>query len=261
MKVPELKDLLSQRGLPTTGKKTDLVDRLLQADASAEKDTLAESSLLSSAPLLEADAHAAGELELDASFAAKEGAFLEGLPAETGSPALNLDSSASSAKSPAFTLPAGTGAAEKAAAQSRASAAIKITQSMTEEERRALRKAKFGTKTDDEKKLDRARRFGLSVPELEEEKKRLRAERFGSAPAAKTSSIESLPVDKLEEERRRKRAERFGIVSEEDKKRKRAERFGVTTEEEKLAKRLQRFSSPTSGSASSPAPPVKVTGA
>lgn len=37
----------------------------------------------------------------------------------------------------------------------------------------------LGLKTDADKKLERAKRFGLSVPELEEEKKKLRAVRFG----------------------------------------------------------------------------------
>ncbi|KFG45988.1 SAP domain-containing protein, partial [Toxoplasma gondii p89] len=193
MKVQELKDLLSQRGLPTTGKKTDLVERLLQADVAAGSEKAAplavDASLLSSAPLeaAHADAHAGG-LELSGSFEAKEAAFLEGL-SESGAAALSAEGSAG-AKA-ACGVPAGS--TEKPAGQAPAIENIKITQSMTEEERRALRKAKFGTKTDDEKKLDRARRFGLSVPELEEEKKRLRAERFGSASgAAKTSSIQSL---------------------------------------------------------------------
>ncbi|PFH34597.1 SAP domain-containing protein [Besnoitia besnoiti] len=283
MKVTELKDLLSQRGLPTTGKKTELIDRLLQSDESTsalKPEALAgaaeaSTALLPSAPLLE---HAAaGELgDLSAATFEEKGdaCFLHTLNAEgagsaggSAPQALHMAGTHAAAKTASSFSLASAAAGEKTAAGAAGTPdAVRIdTKSMTEEERRALRKAKFGVKTDDEKKLDRARRFGLSVPELEEEKKKLRAERFGTAaaPAAsKPSSIGTVAVDQEEEERRRKRAERFGIVSEEEKKRKRAERFGVSSEEEKLAKRLQRFSSPAAGApTSTTAAPVKVTGA
>jgi hypothetical protein len=45
-KVNELKDLLKQRGLPVSGRKDEMIERLVQADPNGVKETVAELSLL-----------------------------------------------------------------------------------------------------------------------------------------------------------------------------------------------------------------------
>lgn len=101
--------------------------------------------------------------------------------------------------------------------------------------------------TELEKKIERAKRFGIDLDE--NTKKQLRAERFGTAKGgAKRNPMVRYDTEKeingrvvihiknqgLDPEVLRKRAERFGLpirdeALEEEKKRKRAERFGIQT--------------------------------
>ncbi|VDD74555.1 unnamed protein product [Mesocestoides corti] len=115
-----------------------------------------------------------------------------------------------------------------------------------------------GRVLDEEKKLERARRFGLPVnpnPKSHAERLQARAARFGesavtnSANGTKSSSVEEM------EERKRRRLEKFGPVSaatddESEKKAQRAARFGlptkptsgaISTDPEVLRKRAERF--------------------
>lgn len=138
--------------------------------------------------------------------------------------------------------------------------------------------AKGDAKTDEDMKLQRAKRFGIAVPELEadkmkqrsarfatstrkaamdqetpateeEAKKKMRSERFGAGPvaAATPEAEDRRKVAAEEEERKKKRAARFALPSAEpeaDKKKQRLERFGVTavgSEDEKKKLRAERF--------------------
>jgi len=84
-----------------------------------------------------------------------------------------------------------------------------------------------------QKMVERAKRFNIAVPELDDQKKTDRAKRFGIVTPA------------VEQEKKSERAKRFGITSESDKLSSRAKRFGggssVGEEEDKLNARAARF--------------------
>ncbi|PHJ26072.1 sap domain-containing protein [Cystoisospora suis] len=259
LKVTELKDLLTQRGLPINGKKTDLIERLLRADEEAASTAFLTSEVSKG---LGVSDDVTGIEDQHALLGGMKSSSLGVQTAETGvCSTVSLGGVDAPLTTDAVVDPSTHVLVQKKAVDTFAptgdAAVSKIdTKSMSEEERRALRKAKFGMKTDADKKLERAKRFGLSVPELEEEKKKLRAMRFGLGEGQFQAS------DEAEAEKRKKRAERFGLVSEDEKKRKRAERFGMTSEEEKLQKRLQRFATNPRDSIPTPITPrVKVSGA
>ncbi|XP_057512183.1 protein MODIFIER OF SNC1 11-like isoform X1 [Actinidia eriantha] len=112
--------------------------------------------------------------------------------------------------------------------------------------------------TDIQKKIHRAKRFGMSVQPSEEEKRNSRAERFGTSSGSAINGSDALK--KSEEQKRKARAERFGSLQsapadEEAKKKARLARFaGVPKtdplEEDKKKARAIRFSQPPSGAIS-----------
>ncbi|OEH78949.1 sap domain-containing protein [Cyclospora cayetanensis] len=205
LKVADLRNLLAEKGLPTTGKKTELIERLQSATQSVSSVDAALVAAVS--PDTSSNAHAGTSAEDDSAGAA-------------GAPL-----SAALGRHPVVKPANGLSPDAVAPASGATSAVSSITPAMSEEEKLAARKAKFGIKTDKDKLQERAKRFGLSP----------------SSAAASTQGILGMPVSTEEAEKRKKRAERFGIVDEEERKRKRAERFGIESEEEKLQKRLQRF--------------------
>ncbi|CAI5701682.1 unnamed protein product [Peronospora effusa] len=110
---------------------------------------------------------------------------------------------------------------------------------MTEEEKRAVRAAKFGIPLSlEDKKAQRAKRFQLpSAVAADENVKRLkRAERF------------HLETKDTLDKKKKARAERFGLNAEEKRRLERAKRFNLETSEvfqEKRQKRLERFAAPS----------------
>jgi len=113
------------------------------------------------------------------------------------------------------------------------------------------RAKRFGLKipeVEDEKKLDRAKRFGLPVPELDAEKKAERAKRFGTSAGVLS-----------DKDRKAERAKRFAggnATSDpdqddklEEKMKQRAARFGTEKEEDKMKARAERFATPQAAGA------------
>jgi len=174
LKVAELKELLSARGLITNGKKDELVARL----ELSEKER----------------AGAAGPAAADDDVPpAQEQPEAPGAP----SPA-----EPSQAPAPAAKPPAAKDDFEAKKAERAARFGIAVVQTK-----------KDVTLADEEKIKERAKRFGViskaaaALDPAEAERLRKRKERFGDI------SKQNAPVDPEEEERRKKRAERFKTSS------------------------------------------------
>ncbi|KAH9279424.1 SAP domain-containing ribonucleoprotein [Echinococcus granulosus] len=212
LKLAELKKLCVLSSLPVSGSKQELVDRILAHEAG---DSVVTVQPEEEAELLDEDDIAADDVVVVAPTTV--------LSTEDQQPRLGAPAENDSDKT--------------------ATPIVKTDISkMTQEERIALRKQRFGDSSDGsvnttgntpshrplgnaadwEKRMERARRFGLpvtTVPKSDSERWKARALRFGEGT---TGSSE-------ESERKRKRLERFGgPISEEEKKNARAIRFGIS---------------------------------
>ncbi|KAH9520250.1 hypothetical protein Btru_060368 [Bulinus truncatus] len=239
-KVPELKQLLKEKGLSVSGTKSDLLKRLTESLGTAEiHDDTIDESINNIDDILNDDT-------LNESTKKQEVTPDSIGQASTIKPPLKLVQITNSVVS--------NGDAEnknssKEDLTTKAAKPLEIAK-LSAEERLKLRASKFGTTSNDTKKQQRAERFGSttdsstvsksdpkSPDELEKLKKR--ADRFGVVLSTSLSKTD-------EEEKKRKRAERFGDTNTsatakrplsvnssdpevEDKKKKRAERFGLTT--------------------------------
>merc|ERR1711936_796657 len=256
MTVVELKEALKAKGLTTSGKKQDLIDRLQLAMEPQDDDLLEDANVL------------LGEDDDDIPLAIKKPVTKtveKPKPAKITSP-IKLDESKPK------------GSEETADTENK----TEKKGGMTDAERAAARAAKFGSSisgpdvASEAKKQSRAERFGIKVgkigdaPTADLETLKKRAERFGQSSATAMKKAEM-------DEKIRKRQERFGVVEPEvkkfkkagvlanvelnktlktddtksadteeteEQKKKRAERFGVITPivmDEKLQKRAERF--------------------
>ncbi|VDM32871.1 unnamed protein product [Hydatigera taeniaeformis] len=218
LKLAELKKLCVLSSLPVSGSKQELVDRILAHEAG---DSVVTVQPEEEAELLDEDDITADDVGVAApttALSTEDQQLQREAPAEDGS--------------------------EKTAAPVVRTDVSKMTQ----EERIALRKQRFGgcddgaasitssvsaprplgNAADWEKRMERARRFGLpvaTVPKSDSERWKARAMRFGvngSKQVGITENSEEL-------ERKRKRLERFGGTLSEEEKRKnaRAIRFGL----------------------------------
>ncbi|KAL5105787.1 SAP domain-containing ribonucleoprotein [Taenia crassiceps] len=217
LKLAELKKLCVLSSLPVSGSKQELVDRILAHEAG---DSMVTVQPEEEAELLDEDDAAADDVVVVAPTTA-----LSTEDQQSQSETLAENDSSKTA-----TLVVRTDVSK-----------------MTQEERIALRKQRFGgcgdgaesatssssaprplgNAADWEKRMERARRFGLpvtTVPKSDSERWKARALRFGV-----NGSKQEGAVDNSEElERKRKRLERFGgASSEEEKKNARAIRFGM----------------------------------
>jgi len=98
-----------------------------------------------------------------------------------------------------------------------------------------------------QKLLDRAKRFGLDTPEVEEEKRLERSRRFNSGVNNDVNGTSNGAPDLTDQDKKLDRARRFGLPCaglEALKMQQRAERFNIETvqsEEAKMGIRTKRF--------------------
>ncbi|GLJ54132.1 hypothetical protein SUGI_1159530 [Cryptomeria japonica] len=238
MKVQELRDELSRKGLSTAGLRPALLERLDKSSSPSEngatkppKPQLAESTPPSEDVQVNCnDASGKEEQERECTANAKE------------------EDSCGSITSPDKSEPAKF---VEPAAVEKSSNDRKDNGGVTTSTAEAL--------TDLQKKHRRAERFGLALQLTEEEKRRSRAARFSeSQNGSLKPNSPSLGDTKLsEEERRKARAERFGLsprsaADDEAKKKARLARFGLdaksdSSEDNKRKARAARFAPASCG--------------
>ncbi|CAO3590267.1 unnamed protein product [Absidia cylindrospora] len=247
LKVKELQELLQKTGLPHTGKKEELIEPLVKHD---ETKALELESLEAEFGNLEDFDEA--KLNLDELADPDLKSFQpENKEKSSESNTTNIastdNSTTTSSQEPITKEGSGFKFSpivfdKKPATTSPTSEGVPTTQSSTTTKDKAT--------TEAERKLERAKRFGVQVDE--KTKQEIRAARFGTnKPSSPTSSSPrqspaktSPAVKGIDPEVLRKRAERFGLPDktvkspkttttlspeEEEKKRKRAERFGSDT--------------------------------
>ncbi|KAF4468083.1 DNA-binding SAP [Fusarium albosuccineum] len=242
LKVPELKKLLAEKGLPQTGNKADLIARLQENDKKAESE-----------------AQPAENKEDEISYSDDEA------PAEAAAPAAAAPAPATEAPAPEA-APAATDKAEEPAeekpaeseaapAEPEKSYAIGLSSTAADDEakKRADRAKRFGLEEDDDakKRADRAKRFGLDEKELastldsalpERSRKRGRGRGEGEAEGNRPGKRQSLD---RRNDRRRGRGGRNGRDGRDGPRRDGpATRGGILndpTEKAKAEKRAARF--------------------
>ncbi|KAI8059161.1 hypothetical protein BC940DRAFT_338413 [Gongronella butleri] len=237
LKVKDLQDLLQKNGLPHTGKKDELIERLVKHDEQKDQELANleaelgnledyDSSKLNLDDITDSDLLTEGKKDDDAPQAA---------PTTTESSA--------PAEKPAPIAKEGSG----------------FTYTPIVFDKKAPTPAKDAA-SDIEKKIERAKRFG--VPLDEKTKASMRAQRFNTSSSTTTTTATAQPDAKhqkntkqqqqqkkpvhiqkasaaIDPEVLKKRAERFGLPvtaspsAEEEKKRKRAERFGLADSSKK----------------------------
>jgi SAP domain-containing ribonucleoprotein len=211
LKVTELRDELSKRGLDTKGVKDDLIQRLA---AAIEGDTGPQEAV--EAPAAETAAPEPVQVQVTAAPASVDAApapVTNPAPTETTAPktagAALTEDEKQKLRAERFGIPATAGAGS-----------APTIDAAEELERRKKRAERFGlplpidASVEAAKKKARAERFGLAVPVTKEEieaKKKARAERFGSgaAPGAAVASAAATALSAEEERKREERAKRF----------------------------------------------------
>lgn len=226
LKVAELKKLLKEKGLPTSGTKAELLKRLQEADAEEDLNDIDDEVLNVPDERDEQD---------------KE----------------NLDDEVATLTDTKTVTPSAVTevtASEKSRSPILSSTTKLISKPVTTEDKLSKRAERFGAISEDLKKSSRAARFGLPVESdtskaasgADVDKMKKRSERFGA--------ITSQTLSKAEEKvKLAMRAERFGnsvstakAGTDSEKLLKRAQRFGGVTGdaddiEAKKQKRAERF--------------------
>ncbi|XP_052800405.1 SAP domain-containing ribonucleoprotein-like isoform X2 [Mya arenaria] len=209
LKVTELKKLLKEQGLPITGSKSDLVERL------------------------------SGTMKV----ATAEGADLEDAVLDEN---VDLTEPAAKPKIEPITASAKTDTKEEPNTEDKEATTKPISTSLTPAERLKLRAERFGVVNEDMKKQLRSERFGSkkeggskagagSGADVDVLKKR--AERFGQVLSSSLSKVD-------EDERIRKRKERFGEITTATNNTPKIAKITVNAnpaDQEKLKKRAERF--------------------
>jgi len=100
-------------------------------------------------------------------------------------------------------------------------------------------------KTEEERKLERAKKFGIEAPEIVDDKKKSRAERFGlptptAANGGGAKKGGAVAADPEMDAKKKSRAERFGLTVNQKRKAK-LEGTDIAIDADKLKKRQERF--------------------
>ncbi|OZJ02067.1 hypothetical protein BZG36_05254 [Bifiguratus adelaidae] len=250
LKVQELKDLLSKEGLPTTGKKDELIDRLV-------KHNQMEADFDNILPKDGADETLADFDDKDLGLEDLLDTDIKPATTTTTKPADTIQTSASAAvqSKPATKAPSSADDKPNAGPVQSNNDVRKAAPSKPTEGAASVQKpttaAAFLEQNldildeDSKKKLERAKRFGMPVPQ--DIAKKVRAARFGTGNGAQANGAKAAKKS-IDPEVLKKRQDRFGIVNpkaktavapkpvdpvEEEKRRKRAERFGQKEEAKK----------------------------
>jgi len=221
MKVPELKKLLSERSLPQSGNKADLIARLQEYDkqqaaknaepqADSKKPAPAEDEIDYEDDDLPATTTTTTATKDNKDTVAEKPAATENAPSAVSAPTASTEEKKTE---PAATTSATT--SEKAAEEKKTedAATAKTTSSFTQN------LPPTDAKTEAEKRAARAARFGLDV-QSEEAKKAARAARFGLPQEAVAALDSALP------ERAPRKRGRSGEGDSEARDNKRRDRHG-----------------------------------
>ncbi|KAI9480259.1 MAG: hypothetical protein EXX96DRAFT_561800 [Benjaminiella poitrasii] len=269
LKVKDLQELLQKNNLPHTGKKEELIERLVKfnekqsqelASLEAEFDDLDEfdESKVNLDDVSENDKHIEDltNTELEDIMDSKDGEINEDASNDVKSVQINTKSEINIAKSNKLeTKPNSNFKYTPITFDNKSSATIssstvadkqKATVTTTNKNTALGNEQNEGTKAanDVEKALERAKRFGIQLKEST--KKEIRAQRFGTAANNNTDKTVVKKANKLgiDPEILKKRAERFGIASSTagSAKEKALTTVADPVEEEKKRKRAERFS-------------------
>jgi len=229
MKIADLKKELKAKGLPMSGNKQELVDRLQQAESSAllDDDLDHEDEQISEEAIKAAEEELKKQTDLNTSD--------EASPAKKLKTSDDKENTIEAAASPVKA----DGTPEKAV-----TSPVEVLKARAE---------RFGVQSEVTKKAARAERFGIaaSAPDGADEKKskkigdappvdidilKKRAERFGSSVSNHVKQAEVSEAIK-------KRQERFGVVSKPEKGPAVKTNLGTNSVilDEKLQKRKERF--------------------
>ena len=223
LKVAELKEELGKRSLPVSGKKEELVARLVESEGKSKSTANADLGDLAP-PEDDYDwdepatkMYLSTEVQLTGSTAKPESK-----PAPAPAPAsAPVPAAAKPAATPKQPLEAPKPSSETTPKSPPVAASTEATDEVlaAELEKRKRRAERFGIPlADSVKAIERAKRFGTTETTLNESKKQARAKRFGNQVWTKsgTSQESQAPAkakvleDPVEAEKARKRAERFG---------------------------------------------------
>ncbi|KAL1919127.1 uncharacterized protein VTP21DRAFT_2509 [Calcarisporiella thermophila] len=262
LKVVELKELLQKAGLPTTGKKEELIERLTQYDAANANNSASATNNQQSGDEF---AHLAppNDFNIDDLAPPKIESLMDSSKVQASANPTNSNPPLAAPQSQPHNETKPPPAEEPKVVQKEGSNFKYVPISFSGPQ------AASKVDSEEEKRRQRAARFG--IPLSEEERRKERATKFGmkggkeEAPAKTATPVEN-PKTSLDPETLKKRQERFGIVNkapeflskqqsapsqppqkkppsaaqpqtkstapidpeEEEKRRKRAERFGLS---------------------------------
>ncbi|KNC95979.1 uncharacterized protein SPPG_08582 [Spizellomyces punctatus DAOM BR117] len=239
LKIVELKAELTKLGLPTTGKKDELVTRLLER-------------VNISTPTLHDDSELNAELAQLEELSAKEKPARNARIGIAASPQKSNSGGSAAANSPAAAVTASpvTGMPVSANSEKKSTVSVPpVTAQLTEEEKRKARAARFGLPVAENSLLEnRAARSKTPVGKSKGVKATPNPKAGTAtvnATVSKSAGTRKLSIDP---EVLKKRVERWGTVNpevakvivsaeEEEKKRKRAERFSLQTPQKSAEKK------------------------